>query len=60
MRAKKLLEEEQKKKEEEDSQKKEEDEKFNSQVKIVRKNKRGKIINAINILCFSFYFIIDL
>ena len=45
MRAKKLLEEEQKKKEEEDSQKKEEEEKFNTQVKIVRKNKRGKIIN---------------
>ena len=45
MRAKKLLEEEQKKKQEEESQKKGEEEKLNSQVKIVRKNKRGKIIN---------------
>jgi len=45
MRAKKLLEEEHKKKQEEESQKKEEEEKFNSQVKIVRKDKRGNIIN---------------
>ena len=45
MRTKKLLEEDQKKKQEEESKKKEEEEKFNSQVKIVRYNKRGKIIN---------------
>ena len=45
MRAKKLLEEGKKKKEEEEFKKKEEDEKLNAQVKIVRYNKRGKIIN---------------